>query len=206
MQFDRAEPQTPEAPPVCARCGGILSGTYYAVRGRSLCASCGEALRGGAAQGYNGLRFLKASLTGIAAVFIGGGFNWFVASRWDLYVGWLALLAGVAVGHAVRWGSGNRGGRPYQVLAMLLAYLATAAMFIPVMATREGTLTLSLAMQPLWILLLAPFVSGLQGILLWFILGISMLQAWRLNRSAAVEVRGPYPLGSTLPPQGSGGV
>jgi hypothetical protein len=206
MQFDRAEPVTPAAPPVCARCRGILSGTYYTVVGRSLCSACGRLILGGARPGFDPARFLKASASGIAAVFIGGGVNWLIASHFDVYVGILAFFAAFLVGFAVRWGSGNRGGRAYQVLAVLLTYVATAAMFIPIVAQRAGTLNLGLALQPFWFLIAAPFIIGMQGILLWLILGVAISQAWRVNRSVAVDIRGPYPLGSTMPPDAKGGV
>ncbi|HUR38479.1 MAG TPA: hypothetical protein VM222_03255 [Planctomycetota bacterium] len=205
MQFDRAEPLNPASPLVCAGCCRVLSGAYYTVQGRSLCAACGAALKRVAEAPFDPARFLKASVFGIAAVAVGGGVNALVASRWDLYVGWLSILAAVLVGFAVRLGSGNRGGRPYQVLAVALAYLAMAAMFIPIQH-REGALTFTRVIQPLWVLLAAPFISGVQGLLLWSILGFSLAQAWRLNRAAPLDLQGPFVLRSTTPPDGSTGV
>jgi hypothetical protein len=206
MQFDRVEPLTPAAPPVCGSCRGILSGTYFTVQGRSLCAACGLAMKRVAEAPFDPARFLKAAVFGVAAVAVGGGVNALLASRWDLYVGWLSILAAVLVGFAVRLGSGNRGGRPYQVLAAALSYLAMAAMFIPIVQMREGSPGLGRLLSPLWVLLIAPFLNGAQGLLLWLILGVSLLQAWRLNRSSAAGVKGPFALGSALPPDGAAGV
>jgi len=206
MQFDRAEPRTPAAPPVCGGCGRILSGTYYTAQGRSLCAACGAAMKRVAEVPFDPARFLKASIFGLAAVAVGGGVNALLASRWDLYVGWLSILGAVLVGFAVRLGSGNRGGRPYQVLAVALAYLAMAAMFLPIVQMREGSPSLGRLLSPLWILLVAPFLNGAQGMLLWLILGVSLLQAWRMNRSSVINLQGPFALGSAQPPDGRAGV
>ncbi len=206
MQFDRAEPLMPAAPPVCGLCSRILSGTYYTFQAKSVCAACGERMKRGAAGPFDRVRFLQALVFGAGAVIVGGGLNWFVASRWDLYVGWLSLLAAGLVGFAVRLGSRNRGGRPYQFLAVGLSYIATAAMFLPILHQREGTLTLSLVLRPFWILIAAPFINGVQGLLLWSIIGFGLSLSWKVNRSLAVEVRGPFALGSTMPPDGSGGV
>lgn len=206
MQFDRVEPLRPAAPPVCGSCSRILSGTYYTAQGRSLCAACGAAMKRAAEAPFDPARFLKASVFGVAAVAVGGGVNAFLASRWDLYVGWLSILAAVLVGFAVRLGSGNRGGRPYQILAVALAYLAMAAMFLPIVQMREGSPSLVRLLSPLWVLLIAPFLNGVQGLLLWLILGVSLLQAWRLNRASVVHLQGPFALESALPPDGAAGV
>src|SRR4051812_36605418 len=124
MQFDRAEPLTPTAAPVCVLCGGILSGTYYSIQGRSACAACSERMKSAAAESFDRSRFLKALVFGVGVVAVMGGLNAFIASHWEISAGLPSLLASVLVGYAVRQGSGNRGGRPYQILAVLLSYLA----------------------------------------------------------------------------------
>jgi hypothetical protein len=204
MQFDRAEPVTPAAPPVCARCRGILSGTYYTVVRRSLCSACGELILGVAAPGFDPARFLKATVTAIAAVFVGSGFSWLLAGVFDFWL--VTIIAGFLIGFAVRWGGGNRGGRAYQVLAVPMTFVATMAMCVSIVAKREGTLNLDLALRTFLSLIAAPFIGGVQGVLLWLILGVALSQAWRMNRSTAVDVQGPYPLGSTMPPDAKGGV
>jgi hypothetical protein len=206
MQFDRVEPLTPAAPPVCGSCRGILSGTYYTAQGRSLCAACGERVKGPVEGSFDRSRFLKALAYGVGVVAVIGGLNGFVASHWDISVGLPSLLSSVLVGYAVRRGSGNRGGRPYQILAALLSYLAIAIMFIPLIRLREGSLTLARVLEPLWVLLIAPFLSGTQGLLLWSMFGFALSLSWRLNRSSAAGVKGPFALGSALPPDGAPGV
>src|SRR3954467_8999261 len=181
MQFDRAEPRTPAAPPACGICGKILSATYYTVQGRSVCAACGERMKSSAGVSFDRSRFLKALAFGVGVVAVIGGLNGIIASHWDISVGLPSLLSSVLVGYAVRRGSGNRGGRPYQILAVLLSYLAIAIMFIPAIRIREGSLTLARALEPLWVLLIAPFLNGLQGLLLWSMLGFVLSVSWKLN-------------------------
>jgi hypothetical protein len=206
MQFDRAEPLTPAAPPVCVLCGKLLAGTYYSIQGRSACAACGERMKAATADSFDRDRFLKALLLGVGVVAVIGALNGFIASHWDISVGLPSLLSSILVGYAVRRGSGNRGGRPYQVLAVLLSYLAIAIMFIPAIRLREGSLTLSRALEPLWVLLIAPFLNGTQGLLLWSMFGFALSLSWRLNRTLAVDLRGPFALGPVRPPDGAGGV
>jgi hypothetical protein len=206
MQFDRAEPIAPAAPPVCGLCSRSLSGSYYKLQDRSVCGVCVERMQDRTAGGRDSARFLRALLFGVAAGAAGGGLNWFIASRWDLYVGWLSILVGAAVGFAVRLGSGGRGGRAYQVLAVALSYLATAAMFVPIIQRRAGAATIAELLRPLWVLLAAPFINVGQGLLLWSILGFTLTLAWRVNRSLAGDLRGPFVVGTTTPPGGSGGV
>ena len=205
MQFDRAEPLMPAAPPVCGLCGGILSGSYYSIQNRSVCAPCGARMKG-VGGAFDRARFLKAVGFGVGAVAVIGGINAFIASHWDINVGLPSLLASLLVGFTVRLGSGNRGGRPYQILAVLLSYLAIGVMFVPLIRVREGSLTPARVLEPFWVLLIAPFLNGMRGLFLWSILGFALSIAWRLNRSLAVEVRGPFTLGSTMPPGGMGQV
>src|SRR4029077_9572127 len=103
-------------------------------------------------------RFLKALAYGVGAVAVVGGVNWFLVPHFKVDVALSSLVASVLVGFAVRLGSGNRGGRPYQFLAVLLSFLATAVLFMPLVRIRAGTLTLALVLEPLWGLLLSPFL------------------------------------------------
>src|SRR6185312_6446610 len=61
-----------------------------------------------------------------------GAVIWFVIRRaTQLEIGLVAILVGFLVGKAVRSGSGNRGGRGYQVLAVLITYCCIAANYMP---------------------------------------------------------------------------
>jgi hypothetical protein len=171
MQFDRVEPRMPAAPPACGICRHILSSTYYTAQGLSLCSACGERMKSAAVESFDRSRFLRALAFGVGVVAVTGGLNAFIASHWESSVGLPSLLASVLVGYAVRRGSGNRGGRAYQVLAVLLSYLAIAIMYIPAVRLREGSLTPAGALEPLWALLTLPFLNGIQGLLIWSMLG-----------------------------------
>src|SRR5205807_3550097 len=47
------------------------------------------------------------------------------------YIGLIDILLGLVVGGAVSVGSRRRGGRAYQVLAVVLSYLSISANFLP---------------------------------------------------------------------------
>jgi hypothetical protein len=61
-----------------------------------------------------------------------GALIWLAVRRIaHLEIGLIALLVGYMVGKAVRKGSGGRGGRGYQVLAVVLTYCCIAANYMP---------------------------------------------------------------------------
>jgi hypothetical protein len=55
-----------------------------------------------------------------------------VAILTGLEVGLIAILVGYMVGRAVRHGSGGLGGRPQQILAVVLTYFAITTSYLPV--------------------------------------------------------------------------
>ena len=136
LQFSSVEPTTPAAapqiaPPQCVVCHQPIADQYYAVGDKLVCPPCREnydtALKGGSRLG----RLSLATLCGIGAGLV-GALIWFgirKATGYDLAI--VAIVVGLMVGGAVRAGSGRRGGRGYQVLALLLTYLAVGLSYAP---------------------------------------------------------------------------
>ncbi|HVR86073.1 MAG TPA: hypothetical protein VMU54_17255, partial [Planctomycetota bacterium] len=121
LQFDRAETSRPSAEAAaCAACKRPLGGEYYLAGSARICESCriglGKALAGGSGTG----RILKAGMLGLLAALIGGGLWALFIYATTYMVGFIAVGLGYLVGIAVRKGSGGRGGRAYQVLALSL--------------------------------------------------------------------------------------
>jgi hypothetical protein len=114
----------------CVGCGKPIESTYYALEGKVLCPACCAQISAPPTGSKLG-RLVKASLLGIGAGLV-GAVIWFAIRRVaHLEVGLVAILVGFMVGKAVRVGSGGRGGRGYQVLAVLITYCCIAANYMP---------------------------------------------------------------------------
>ncbi|WP_165228916.1 hypothetical protein [Aquisphaera insulae] len=147
LQFDRAEfadppgdmPPAGDVPAVatdveasrCLACRGPIEDVYYEVHGQVVCPTCRGRIGAARDMGSPAGRLLKALLFGLGAAIIGSILYYaFIAfTGWNF--GLVAVVLGVLVGGAVRAGSGGRGGPVFQALAVVLAYLAIAAMAIP---------------------------------------------------------------------------
>jgi hypothetical protein len=131
LQFDRAQFVDPAAATLtCAGCQQPIDGTYFEVNGQTTCAGCRTAIpemQGGA--GASGL--LKATAGGVAAGILGALIYYAVAALTGYEFGLIAIVVGVMVGRAVRWGSSGRGGRLYQALAIVLTYLSIVGSYAP---------------------------------------------------------------------------
>jgi hypothetical protein len=133
LQFDRAEfAGTPTAAArSCATCKSAIETSYYEVNGNVVCPKCRDELQASLTGGSGLLRFIKAAAVGTAAAGIGSGI-WYGISRLTGYeFGLIAIVIGLMVGFAVRWGSGGRGGWVYQLLAIFLTYTSIVVTYIP---------------------------------------------------------------------------
>lgn len=132
ITFDAAP--APEAGPrtaACAACGREISGEYYTVNGHVTCASCRAAIADHGA-GTAGARGLLTAIALGSAAGLAGAIVWWAIRRYaSLEVGLIAIAIGHFVGLAVRRGSGGRGGRGFQVLAVALTYFWITANYVP---------------------------------------------------------------------------
>jgi hypothetical protein len=129
-QNDREEPEATagELASRCSLCRAAIAGEYFALRGLSLCAGCAEKIR----QRQSGRGHLRRALLFGFLVAATLALLWFLAaSASGRPLSPVALLAGVVVGLAVHQGSGGRGGLRYQIIAMLLVYVAFVVRFVP---------------------------------------------------------------------------
>lgn len=137
LQFDQAEYSTPaprQAGAACTSCHRPIVDAYFETGGKVVCATCRqrieEAFRGGSRMA----RGMRALLLGMLAA-IAGAVVYYVIMRLTGYnIGIIAVVVGLMVGGGVRAGSGHRGGRFYQVLALFLTYTAIAGMHLPFVA------------------------------------------------------------------------
>lgn len=130
LQFDRAEAKA-AAPAGCVSCKQPFADVYYSLQGRTICLACRDLIQQSLTGGSAGIRFLRACAGGVAGGVAGAALWYGVWAASGYQLGLVAIVVGILVGQGVRWGAENRGGWFYQLLAMVLAYLAIAATYIP---------------------------------------------------------------------------
>jgi ribosomal protein S27E len=223
LQFDRAEFATPAAPVVkCASCNHSIIQSYYEAVGKTICATCREALASAADSGGTA-RLLRALMAGFGAAILGSIVWWGVRKVSGYEIGLISIGIGIGVGRAVQWGSRNRGGWAYQLLAVLLTYASIAGNYMPDVVTgileqaKDTTKTavaapaaagtpvkasaaatpsvggFLLALGAVFLMAAAaPFLAGASNIIGLLIIGFGLWNAWKVNRRIDVVVNGPY--------------
>src|SRR4051812_46990490 len=148
LQFDVAE--SPTAAPdagrsvaPCKGCGKAITDVYFQVNGSIACDTCRAALD--RPRGTRLGRTVRATSFGVLAAIAGATLYVVVAAITGFEFALLAIVVGFMVGAAVRKGSGGRGGRAYQVLAVALTYLSVVSINVPLIfkeiAAREKART-----------------------------------------------------------------
>lgn len=124
---------TPAGPSTaaCTFCAQPIERTYFTINGQAACATCrhGVGLTLAECPGVRG--WLTAIALGSAAGLAGAVVWWAIRHFASLEIGLIAIAIGHTVGLGVRRGSGGRGGRAFQVLAVLLTYFWTTANYAP---------------------------------------------------------------------------
>jgi hypothetical protein len=136
LQFDRAQFDGGATQPGCAVCHTPLHGSYFEVNGHTVCEACCYKLRDAEPTGSRAGRGLRAIAAGVGAGLAGAILYWLILALSGYEFSLIAILVGYGVGKGVRWGSGGRGGRAYQALAIALTYLAIVSAYVPLMVTE----------------------------------------------------------------------
>jgi len=136
LQLERAEFDNPAQASTCAGCATPLTGQYYQINDKSVCPRCCEQVRASFEAGSPIMRALRAIGAGVAAA-IGGSILYYAILAITGYeFGLIAIVVGYGVGRAVNWGSGGRGGKFYQAVAIVLTYLAIVSAFVPLLVAE----------------------------------------------------------------------
>ncbi len=134
LQFEQAIPLNnalAQPTTVCAACKSGISGQYFQAQGQPVCPQCANKIELGQ-QAPPAVSLLRAALYGAAAAFAGFAIYATVAIALNLQLALISILVGIMVGKAVRKGSNGRGGRPQQILAVVLTYFAITSSYVPV--------------------------------------------------------------------------
>jgi hypothetical protein len=222
MQFDRAEYATSNAlATTCALCQAAIPDSYFEVNGQTMCAGCTDELKQTHGTEPASGNLVKALGAGIGAGILGALLYYAVLALSGYEFGLIAIVVGLLVGRAVRWGSGGRGGRRYQVLAVALTYISIVSCYVPFIfqgirnadATSTSAAATGTAAEPPRadaqppatagqivialaifgaLVLASPFLAGFENIIGWLILGFALFEAWKVNRRHHIEVTGPF--------------
>lgn len=214
LQFERAQiaPAASNAPS-CADCKQTIADTYFHASGAVVCPTCAELIQTGQ-QAPPTASLGKAALWGGGASLAGCAIYAAVALITGLEIGLIAILVGVMVGTAIRRASGGRGGRPQQILAVVLTYFAITTSYIPLFikgamenkpkaeqtsaataAKSESDMSVGMAVAALiGLAAAAPFLTLTDGsgILSLAIIGFGLFRAWKLTGRTEIVVMGPY--------------
>ncbi len=206
LQFRKAEPvgATPTGPR-CAVCKTPIESTYFHAAGRTVCPQCAQRIQAGQ-QAPPAASLAKAFLFGGGAALAGCIIYSTVGIVLHAEVGLISILVGYMVGKAIRHASNGLGGRPQQILAVVLTYLAISFSYLAIAigasihaaAPPTAAANVSAGLALLGVLMLAlggPFFSlanGASGILTLLIVFFGLSRAWRLTGRADILVTGPY--------------
>jgi hypothetical protein len=228
LQFDTAIPRvTPSAISTaqgvaCSLCQRTIPDQYYDVNGQSVCHGCRDQLAEMTATPRHWRVFAMAGLFGLGAAVAGAILYYAVIAISNFEIGIVAIAIGFMVGWAVRKGAGGRGGRRFQVLALVLTYWAVGLAYTPLMFKQlaeenakekaaatapaptpadssdesgDGRLGL-VALVLLGFSLALPVLSVISslpgGLISGAIIAFGMHQAWKMTGVPVLQISGPF--------------
>jgi hypothetical protein len=217
LQFRRAQAVGGPEVRACVACKQPIDGDYFHANGQVVCPNCAQRIESGQ-QSPPTTSLARAVLFGLGAALAGTAIYATVAIVFNLQIGLIAILVGIMVGKAVRYASHGLGGRPQQILAVLLTYFSITASYIPVFIyeasktkheAKASTGTQPAQAQPtmsagraivliLGLAAAAPFIELFAGsntisaLISLFIIFIGLRQAWSLTARSEILVMGPY--------------
>jgi len=192
LQFEYAEPAGTAAQLSCAACHAPLAGVYHKINDKTTCGPCRLAVESETARGG----FAKALAFGAGAAVAGFVVYYAILKVTGYELSLISILVGYMVGRAVSEGSGGRGGKRYQALAVGLTYLSITATYVPmIMGEATGEVAESgalLLVASELLALAAPFLVATENPITLLIIGFGLYQAWQTNTRRQLDISGPY--------------
>jgi FtsH-binding integral membrane protein len=118
-----AEGTTPERVS-CASCRSVLDSEYFDVNGHTVCEPCSQRLASHAESPRGVGALARAGAFGVVAAMLGSLVYFAVVAASGYQIGLIAIAIGYMVGYGIRMGTRGRGGRRFQILALVLTYWA----------------------------------------------------------------------------------
>jgi hypothetical protein len=212
-QFTTAEYPARPVALACKGCGKPLGDPYFRANGTPICPACAQAIQR-QADSDTKARFARGMLFGVGGAILGLVLYVVFALVTGLMIGFVSLAVGYLVGKAITIGSGGRGGRRYQIAAVVLTYAAVSLSAVPIAISMhnkarkaEQQTELSAptgdhaAMSParavatlVFVGLASPFLelsNPAQGLIGLVILFVGIRIAWRLTAGRSIKIEGP---------------
>lgn len=148
LQFDRVEhgsgsdASATSPGVVCTMCRKSIETQYYHVNGKAFCESCRHIVTSVTATPRTPGPLIRAGVFGLGAAIAGAAIYYAVIAIANLEIGIVAILIGYMVGYSVRKGAGGRGGRRFQILAVVLTYWSVGLAYTP-LAFKQSSLNKS---------------------------------------------------------------
>jgi hypothetical protein len=214
-QFATAEFASNSPAMTCAACHRPIPGPYFQINAAQVCADCANKLQEQIPEDSHAA-FVRALVFGIAGALVGFALYIIFALVTGLVIGWVSLAVGYIVGKAMHLGSRGVGGRRYQLVAVLLTYLAVSMSAVPIAihqmrqrqqhqaqaqssdtaASHGKHMGVAKAIGVLALLgITSPFLDlrdPVHGIIGLVILFVGIRFAWRFTAGRTINVSGPH--------------
>ncbi|HLW77362.1 MAG TPA: hypothetical protein VKS01_10260 [Bryobacteraceae bacterium] len=211
LQFRRAQHSVDPNAKICIACKNPIAGQYFHANGNVVCAGCTQRIES-KQQAPPHASLLKAAIYGGGAALAGCAIYTIVGIL-GVEIGIVAILVGWMVGKAIRHASSGLGGRPQQILAVVLTYFAITFSYVAIWiydaakiqrTNSAASRVVAPVTSPIKATLLivgvaaaAPFIALFAGrspaaLISLFIIFIGLRQAWVLTRRTEIIITGPY--------------
>jgi hypothetical protein len=132
LQFETAEAaDAATGGTSCGVCQKPIKTLYYETGGQIVCPICRQQLAGSNVAGVDPGGFVRSILFGLGGAIAGAALYYAVIAATGYEIGLIAIVVGFMVGYMVRRGARGKGGRRYQIVALLLTYFAIGATYVP---------------------------------------------------------------------------
>ena len=233
LQFETAISSTPaegdtsQQGVTCLACRRTIRDEYFDVDGQSVCASCQDQITRLAETPREWGVFARACLFGFVAAVLGAILYYAVIAITDFEIGIVAIAIGYMVGYGIRMATRGRGGRRFQVIAVVLTYWAVGLAYVPLVvsefskqeATKQASTSTTESAEapdtpesfslPLALAAVVGFSLALPvltvigslpgGLISAAIIAFGMQQAWRMTAAPQPQITGPYRIGAGPP-------
>lgn len=115
----------------CGGCGTVLRGSYHLVGETMVCAKCRYAAEAKLNGGTGAAGLFRAVMFGGSAAVVGAVAYYAFVKLTDHEWALITAFVGIGVGMAVRIGSRGHGGRKFQLVAVILTWLAMGGSHLP---------------------------------------------------------------------------
>ena len=138
LQFDRVvsagapDDSSKSAGVACANCGAPITTEYFHVGSHPVCAPCRDLVQASVATPRGWGALAKAAVYGVGAAIAGAIIYYAVIAITNFEIGIVAILIGYMVGYMVRKGAGGKGGRRFQIVALVLTYWSVGLAYSPI--------------------------------------------------------------------------